>query len=139
VFDQGIGDLFSVRVAGNTASNVVVTGSLEYAAVNLGCPLLVVLGHSGCGAVQAAIDVVANGVTAPGAIGAAVAHVEPAVRAVEGVPAGQLLASAVSENVRRQTALLERSRALAHRVETGKLGIVGAVCDVGTGRVTLLD
>jgi carbonic anhydrase len=56
VFDQGIGDLFLVRVAGNTASVPVVVGSIEYAAVTFGCPLLMVLGHDQRGAVKAAID-----------------------------------------------------------------------------------
>ena len=100
VFDQGIGDLFSVRVAGNIAVEDITLGSIEFGIAVLGCPLLMVLGHESCGAVKGAVDGVSDGY-----IGALVAPIVPVVDAVRGT-AGDVVAAAVDENVRRQVALL---------------------------------
>jgi carbonic anhydrase len=139
VFDEGIGDLFPVRVAGNTAAAPVVVGSLEYAAANLGSILLMVLGHSGCGAVQAAVDVVTKGAALPGEIGDVVAPILPAVRNVQGRPADQLVEAAIQENVRLQMQALSQNSILGQAVSAGKLTIVGAEFELETGKVTLVQ
>jgi len=139
VFDEGIGDLFPVRVAGNTAAAPVVVGSLEYGAAELGSIVLVVLGHSGCGAVKAAIDVVTKGTTLPGEIGDVVAPILPAVRNVQSRPPDQLLEAAIQENVRLQKQTLSQNAILSQAVSAGTLKIVGAEFDLGSGKVTLID
>jgi len=134
IFDQGIGDLFCVRVAGNTAESDVVLGSLEFALVAFDCPLLVVLGHSDCGAVKAALDLV-RGESAPdGTVEAIVEPIVPAVRrALDGGGLGEAL---VRENVRAQTAAMLRSSIVSDGVRDGRLDVVGAIYDVTTGTVT---
>ena len=77
LFDEGIGDLFVVRVAGNTAADDVTLGSLEFGIAVLGCPLLVVLGHEQCGAVKAALEVVAEGRQVGGHLGSLVRPIVP--------------------------------------------------------------
>jgi carbonic anhydrase len=139
LFEQGIGDLFPVRVAGNTAAAPVVVGSLEYGAAELGSILLLVLGHSACGAVKAAIDVVTKGATLPGAIGEVVAPILPAVRNVQSRPPDQLLEAAIQENVRLQRQTLANNAILSQAVSSGTLKIVGAEFDLATGKVTLID
>src|SRR5206468_3253919 len=98
--DQGPGRLFVVRVAGNVvaAAGPAVKGSLEYAAAELGVPLVLVLGHSGCGAVQAALKHLDDGDAPPGAIGELVTLIKPAAAKAKGLP-GDRLANAVRANV----------------------------------------
>jgi carbonic anhydrase len=139
LFDEGIGDLFAVRVAGNTASAAVVIGSLEYAVATFGSALLMVLGHSACGAVKAAIDVVTNGATLPGDIGDVVAPILPAVRNVQSRPPDQLLEAAIQENVRVQRQTLAQNAILAQAVNAGKLKIIGAEFDLAGGKVALVQ
>ncbi len=134
IFDQGIGDLFCVRVAGNTAESDVVLGSLEFALAAFHCPLLVVLGHSDCAAVTASLDVV-RGKSAPaGTVEAVVEPIVPAVRrALDGGGSSEAL---VEENVRAQTAGVLRSSIVSDGVRDGRLDVMGAVYDVRTGTVT---
>lgn len=139
IFDEGIGDLFPVRVAGNTAETGIVIGSLEYPAVTFGCVLLMVLGHSDCGAVKAAIDVVTKGATLPGDIPDVVAPIVPAVQNVQNEPKDQLLDAAIDENVRLQSALLSQNEILAGLVSSGDLMIVGADYNVDTGKVEVIE
>jgi carbonic anhydrase len=136
VFDEGLGDLFVVRVAGNTAPDPILIGSMEYSALNFGSVLLMVLGHDRCGAVEAAIDVVTKGYVPPGEIGAATAPIVPAVQAVQGQPAGQLLDAAIRENVKQTVQSLEQVPTLAELVQGGKLKIVGYEYQLHTGKVT---
>jgi len=138
LFGRGLGELFIIRVAGNTV-DVVGLGSVEYAVEHLGVPLVVVLGHERCGAVQAAVDVVESNATFPGRIGAMVDPVIPAVLAARGEP-GDLVANAVVANVRRVIGnLLEASQLLATGAKAGKIKVVGAVYDLEGGHVTFLD
>ena len=102
LFDQGIGDLFVVRVAGNIAVDEVTLGSIEFGVAILGCPLLLVLGHEKCGAVRAAVDAAADGEPGGGHLGALVDAVLPAVT-------GDDVDAAVRANVRRQVALLKET------------------------------
>ena len=130
VFDQGFGDLFVTRIAGNV-STPEITGSLEFGAEILGAKVLFVLGHTNCGAVTAAV----KGVEVPGQISSLFYHIRPAVRAAQGdVPA------AVRENVRNQMDILrESSPVLARLVRAGKLVVAGGVYDLATGRVTPVE
>jgi len=133
LFDQGIGDLFVVRVAGNVASDDTL-GSVEYAAGHLGTPLVVVLGHTGCGAVAATCA----GGHAEGHVAAIVEEIRPAVLAVKAASAEACASSAVPENARLVAAsLTKESPILAKLVAEGKLEIVTAVYDLATGAVTL--
>jgi carbonic anhydrase len=133
VFDQGLGDLFVVRTAGNVADDVAL-GSIEYAAEHLHVPLLVVLGHERCGAVGAA----AEGGEAPGHIEAIVKAIKPAVDKAKGRP-GDLVDNAVTVNVENVTAQLKASQPLlAKLVAEGKLKVVGARYDLDTGVVGLM-
>lgn len=139
LFDQGFGDLFTVRVAGNVADPVNL-GSVEYAAEHLGVPAVVVLGHHGCGAVKATAEAVAKGAKAEGNLGAIVAEIAPAVaEAKQGAPREGLDDDAVHANARRTAAaLLERSPVLKELVEHGKLRVVTAVYDLATGTIEWL-
>ncbi len=133
VFDQGLGDLFVVRTAGHVVDHIVLA-SLEYAVEHLKVPLIVVLGHTRCGAVAAAIE----GGEHPGHLGHLVEAIRPAVEAAEDERA-YLLDRAVRENVVRVVAELEASRpVLAHLVQEETLSIVGAVYTLETGRVEFL-
>jgi carbonic anhydrase len=130
VFDQGLGDLFVVRVAGNVVDDHAI-GSIEYAAEHLHAPLIVVLGHDRCGAVQAAV----SSPSAPGHIQSIVDAIRPAVEAAKSEP-GDLLDNAIDENVRRVVAQLQTSEPiLHHEIEAGHLQVVGARYELNTGVV----
>jgi len=129
VFDQSIGQLFVVRVAGNVASPEI-TASLEYGVAVLGTKVLVVLGHGNCGAVKATIE----GKPVPGQISALYAPIRPAVAA-----SGGKLDVAIDANARIQATLLsEASPVIAGAIKEGKLTVVPARYDVVTGKVSLL-
>ncbi len=139
VFDQGLGDLFVVRVAGNVADEVAL-GSIEYAAEHLGTPLLLVLGHEACGAVKAALG--AKG-EPEGNIGALIRLVLPAIRQAKDTaqtrPGGNLVDIAVRTNAAMSlTAVLKRSESLFHLVNTGRLTVAKGVYHLESGRVELL-
>ncbi len=133
-FDEERGDLFVVRVAGNFVNDDNLA-SIEYAVKFLGTPLIVVLGHESCGAVDAAVSVVTKDAELPGHLPGLVETIEPAVKAVEDQD-GDLLTNAISENVKMNVkALAESTPILAEAVEAGKLQVVGAVYDLDTGEV----
>jgi carbonic anhydrase len=132
IFDQGLGDLFVVRVAGNVLDENGL-GSLEYAVENLYCPLIIVLGHSKCGAVTAAVD----GKRLPGHVQEILEALKPAVRAGRSLP-GDPVENAMKANVERVTSQLKTSKPiLAEHVKNGRLKIVGARYDLATGAVEL--
>lgn len=142
VFDQGLGDVFSARVAGNGLNDDIL-GSLEYACKVAGSKLIMVLGHEGCGAVKGACDGVELG-----HITGLLAGIKPAVDSVSEPSDPEQRTSAngafVSAVVQRQVELtvagmLERSEVLRELKESGAIDIVGAVYDVGSGAVRLLD
>jgi carbonic anhydrase len=132
-FDQGIGDLFVVRVAGNLAT-IEDIASDEFAVRVLGAPLIMVLGHGKCGAVEAAI----KGGELPGVIESLVFAIQPAVQASEGEP-GDRLTNAIKANVRLQVERLQSSSVLAAAVKASQLKIVGAYYDLETGEVSLVS
>ena len=133
IFDEGLGDLFIVRVAGNVAADAEL-GSLEYGAEHLHIPLLVVLGHQHCGAVTAAV----KGGKAEGHISALVNLLRPAVEKSRRLP-GDAVENAVKVNVEMIVKKLRTSTPiLAELVAQGKLRVVGAVYSLDTGKVTWL-
>jgi len=130
VFDQGFGDLFVTRIAGNV-STPEITGSLEFGTVVLGAKVLFVLGHTNCGAVSAAVK--ADEV--PGQISSLFYHIRPAVRVAKGD-----VAAAIRENVRNQIDVLrEASPVIARLVRQGKLVVAGGVYDLATGKVVPVE
>ncbi len=136
VFDQNPGDLFVVRVAGNIVSPDLLA-SLEYGVQFLGVPLIMVVGHSGCGAVDAAIKVLKTKAVLPGHLPELVTAIKPAVIVAEKTQTGSLLDNAIAENVRRQVARLKASPPVVQVAYTGKkIDIVGGVYDIATGKVT---
>src|SRR5207248_4553517 len=136
VFDEGIGDLFPVRVAGNTAADNSVLGSIEYGAAVLNCVLVVVLGHAQCGAVKAAIDKVTKGKAVPGHIDGVVQPIVPAVETARASNPPDLVQAAIRENVRRQVQLLQTSQpVLAGLAQGGKVEVIGAEYELTTGVV----
>lgn len=132
LFDQGIGDIFNVRVAGNIVTPESL-GSLEYAVALLNTPLLMVLGHERCGAVTAAVQKK----VLLGEIGSFVKAILPAVEQVQD-QSGDQVENAVVANVVYQIKQLERSQLLNEQVQAGTLKIVGGRYDLDTGGVTLL-
>jgi carbonic anhydrase len=138
VFDQGPGDLFVVRVAGNVLLDEGLA-SLEYAARFLGSPLVFVLGHSGCGAVEAAIKVVQDNTTLPGHLPELIDWLKPAVLAARGANPANLLDAAIAENVRRtMQAVTAAQPLLADEIAHGNVKLAGGVYDIATGKVNLL-
>ena len=134
-FDQGPGQLFVVRVAGNFV-NEDGLASLEYGATILGAPLIMVLGHSGCGAVNATIKVMKDGTTLPGHLASLTNAIRPAVVAAQAKNPADLLAEATAENVRLNVRYLETAKPiLADLVVAGKLKVVGAVYNIASGKV----
>jgi carbonic anhydrase len=137
LFDQKPGQLFVVRVAGNIVTDSGL-GSIEYGVAALRTPLIVVLGHSACGAVDATLKYVANGTTQPGHIMDLVRQIEPAARSTEKKP-GNWLHNAIAQNVRNNiAALTERSTILADAVKAKKILIAGGIYDLHSGRISPL-
>ena len=140
LFDAGKGDIFVVRVAGNvvSGSGAVVKGSIEYAVAELNVPLIVVLGHTNCGAVKAAKAHLDAKDSLPGAINDLVELIKPAVEQSKD-EAGNSLDNAIRKNV---LIGVERLKGLepivAKAVKDGKLKVVGGVYDLHTGKVTLV-
>ncbi|MCP6762506.1 MAG: carbonic anhydrase [Fischerella sp. CENA71] len=132
IFDQGIGDIFDVRIAGNIAIPEA-TGSIEYAVALLNTPLLMVLGHERCGAVTAAVQ---NEVL-PGDISTFVKAIKPVVDKIKD-KSGDMVDKVVVANVRYQIERLKRSPLLSERLQSGKLKIVGGRYDLDTGSVGII-
>jgi carbonic anhydrase len=138
IFDQGIGDIFIVRVAGNVAAPDEV-GSIEYAVDHLATPLVVVLGHTQCGAVSAVVD----DAKLPPNLAALVEPIKPAVAKARednpGAAKDALLAAAIRDNVWQAIAdLLQQSPMVREKVREGKLKVLGALYDLDTGQVQWL-
>jgi carbonic anhydrase len=133
VFDQGLGDLFVIRVAGNVVSDIELA-SLEYGADHLHVPLLVVLGHQHCGAVTAAVE----GGQTEGHLNKLVELLRTAVEKSRGLP-GDPIENAVKKNVELVVEQLRTSTPVLAKLESeGKLRIVGAIYSLDTGKVTWL-
>ena len=137
-FDQGSGKLFVVRVAGNIATSYGIA-SLEYAVEYLQTPLIYVLGHTSCGAVDAAIKVVKDGAEFPGELPGLVASIARAVHITE-TKTEDLFVNAVRENVRLTvTNLSKTSEIIQSRIQSGKLLVVGGIYELASGKVSLVS
>lgn len=139
VFDQGLGDLFVIRVAGNVIASDVL-GSLQYAILHLRTPLVVVMGHESCGAVTAAVDALQGRGDEPRFIAALLASIEPGLKKLPAELKGaDRVHAAVEANVRwsiRQLAALPEAKLVLERKTTM---LVGAVYDIASGTVRFLD
>jgi len=136
-FDTARGDVFVCRVAGNFADEEIIA-SFEYAVSVLNAPLIVVLGHDACGAVDATIKSLKDNTSLPGHLPALVHALTPAVQAVQGKP-GDLLANAIRANVAMNVDRLKTTTPiLKAAVDDNKLRVVGGVYELKTGRVALL-
>jgi len=140
IFDQGLGDVFSVRIAGNIV-NTDILGSMEFACKVAGSKLVVVLGHSKCGAVKGACDHVEMG-----NLTELLSKLQPAVyqeKETTGERSSKnatFVENVAQINVKRSVKnIIERSFILEQMVENGEIGIVGAMHDLETGKVTFYD
>lgn len=136
-FDTAIGELFSVRVAGNFV-DADGLASLEYAVAMLGTSLIFVLGHDSCGAVTASVESLTESTRFPGQIQGLADAIKPSVMKVLNQP-GNLLANAIEQNVKDTVALIKsESGLLAEAMAKGKLNVVGGIYRLGSGKVDLV-
>ncbi|MEG4804295.1 carbonic anhydrase [Microcoleus sp. ARI1-B5] len=133
IFDQGFGDLFVCRVAGNVATPEEI-GSLEFGTLVLGAKVLVVVGHERCGAVDATL----KGAQVPGQIGSLIEAIKPAVESSKD-QAGDKLENACKANIRLQANRLKASPVISKLIQENKLKVVGGYYDLDTGTVTILS
>jgi carbonic anhydrase len=139
VFDAGFGELFIVRVAGNVLGPSIL-GTLQYAAAHLQTPLFVVLGHEGCGAVQAALATKFEGATQKSRIATLLENILPALEGLDGTqPAEALVRSAVEANVRHTIRVLLDTPEAKARAPLAEIKLVGAIYELASGRVRFLD
>jgi carbonic anhydrase len=136
-FDTARGDVFVCRVAGNFASDDIIA-SFEYAVAVLNTPLIMVLGHEACGAVDATIKSVKDGTTLPGHLPALVAAIKPAVEAVKD-ESGDVLVNAIRRNVLLNIEKLKTATPiLKAAVDDKKIRVVGGIYKLASGRVELV-
>jgi len=140
VFDQGLGDLFAPRIAGNYVQSDIL-GSMEFAAKVAGARLILVVGHSACGAVMGATDNVQLG-----NLTTVIQSIRPAVEQVKNVPGERnsknaaFVTAATEMNVRMTVAKIRRDSTILRGLEnSGQIKIVGALHDIATGKVTILN
>jgi len=136
VFDCGLGELFVIRTAGEVVDEAVM-GSIEFGVDKLVIPLLMVLGHSGCGAVGATIETQEGGLNPASAMNALVEKIRPAIEVAKGRQGG-LLDNAVRANVEMIVDELKRSERVARAAAEGELKVVGACYDLDTGVVEII-
>jgi carbonic anhydrase len=136
VFNQGLGELFVIRLAGNILNDHVI-GSIEFAVETFGCPLVMVLGHSNCGAVTAAVDAVVRQIRPPARIATIVDAIRPNVELV--CNQSNLLEAAIAQNVRSVTSTLQHTQPVITAArKAGRLAVVGAEYHLSTGTVSTL-
>ena len=136
LFDQGLGDLFVLRTAGNVLADVVI-GSIEYAVEHLGTNLIMVLGHKRCGAVQSTIDALRTDSRPAGDIGYLVDQIAPAVLSV-GLDDPDVAGKAMRAHVAATVARMQDIEGIPEAVAADRVEVVGAVYDLDTGLVDLL-
>jgi carbonic anhydrase len=139
IFDQPLGEIFSVRVAGNFLHDDGLA-SLEYAAIKLSTPLLFVLGHSDCGAVRAALQAVQENSSFPGHLPTLLRTLLPAVNSALAQKSADPLGASIRLNVEHATRELARAQpVIAPMAESSRVLIVGGVYSLTTGRVELVS
>ena len=136
IFDQGLGDLFVIRVAGNIVDDVVL-GSIQFAVAEFGVAAIMVLGHERCGAVIAALDVAENSTVLPGSISALVEPILPAAREAR-TRTGDIVDIAVRLNVRNTVYKLKSDPLLKEFLEKGQLQVVGGRYDLESGLISFI-
>ena len=137
LFDQGLGDVFVIRVAGNVVDPIEL-GSIEYAAEHLNSPFLFILGHTKCGAVKATVE----GGKPEGNIVAIVKKIQPAANTAKkkGGTKDEVLETAIKENVKNvYKDIMKNSAIISHLSQEGKLKIVGGEYDITTGKVNMIE
>lgn len=135
IFDQGLGDIFVVRNAGNIATSEEI-GSLEFGTLVLGCKVLLVIGHESCGAIKATM----KGGELPGEIGSIVEHIQPAIEQYSGLQDSELMVKkATIANVNHQVTKLKESPVITDLINQNKLKIIGSYYDLDTGKIALVD
>ena len=139
VFDASFGELFVIRVAGNVLGAEIL-GTLQYAGSHLHTPLFVVLGHEGCGAVEAAVNSRLHGAVHGRRIEVLLENILPGLQGVDpALPPERLLHAAVEANVRHTLAALRSTPEARARLALGAMKLVGAVYELSSGRVRFLD
>ncbi|MFN6463991.1 MAG: carbonic anhydrase [Nostoc sp. DedVER02] len=133
IFDQGLGDLFVCRIAGNIATTQQI-GSLEFGSLVLGTKVIMVIGHERCGAVDAAI----KGASVPGQIGSLLEAIKPSVESTKD-KSGDKLENACKANILAQVEKLKSSSVLSELIKAEKLKIVGGYYDLDTGKISLVS
>jgi len=136
IFDVGVGDIFNIRVAGNL-SGVDQIASVEYAVEHLGTPILVILGHTHCGAIAATV----SGAKVHGSLQLLLDKIQPAIHRVKGgkpgLPPDEFISEVTKENVWHVIEdMIIKSPEIKEKLKSGKLGVVGAVYDIESGAVT---
>ena len=138
IFDQGLGDMFVVRTAGHVVDSAVL-GSIEYAVTVLDVPLIAVLGHDSCGAVQATLDALDDGRVPGGFVRDVVERVTPSIMLGRREGLTRVDEFETRHVIETGTQLLARSIEIANRVDRGELAIVGLTYRLADGRVTLRE
>jgi carbonic anhydrase len=143
IFNQGLGDLFIIRVAGNVAAPSLI-GSVEFAAAKFGTPLVVVMGHSHCGAIKAALDAMLTGaLPATTALYDIVDRITPSIEHLVGkghdAHDPKIIEQGVTSNIRHTVAQLKQSQVLKKMIADNKFLVVGAQYHLETGRVEFLE
>lgn len=138
IFDQGLGDLFVVRVAGNVV-DADVNGSFEYAGLHLGTRLFVVLGHESCGAVSA-VTAAAEETEEPPGLQTLLRRIRPALKKIDpGLSMESRIAAGVEANVRWSISQISMVTGHKKALEEGKISLIGAVYELETGKVRILE
>jgi carbonic anhydrase len=136
VFDQGLGDIFTIRTAAHVLDNAAL-GSIEFGIAELNIPLLVVLGHERCGAVSATIQAVDHHEDAPGSIQSLVEYIRPSVLKAQG-QGDTRLTNAIRNNSIYTVNMLSRSKIISEAIKAGKLTVVASNYDLDTGAVSII-
>ena len=136
IFDQGLGDLFVIRSAGQVIDDAIL-GSIEFGVAELGIPLIMVLGHTRCGAVTATVAILEKNLPVEGAIGALVEAIKPAVDRSKG-HGEESIDQAARKNVALEINRLKASPVLSEAIKAGNTKIVGAFYDLSTGLVEIM-
>lgn len=137
IFDQGLGDLFVIRSAGQVIDNAILA-SIEFGVAELAIPLILILGHTRCGAVTATIETLEKKLPVEGAIGVLVENIKPAVNRAKG-HGQELINQAARINVTLEIDRLRASPVVSGAIKAGKTKIVGAFYDLSTGLVEIMD
>ncbi|MBQ0027130.1 MAG: carbonic anhydrase [Lachnospiraceae bacterium] len=134
ILDSSLGDIFVIRTAGNVVSDFEI-GSVEYGAEHLGCPLILVLGHTNCGAVTAATE----GGEAGGKIQSIIDEIAPSVQKAKEAGATDVLSKAIELNVMNSINRILTSDVINELIEEEKVAVIGGVYDISTGTITIIE